>query len=776
MTDFSQAQAYVTALTGSPDTVMEWRVIDDRNKATQARNLTGTLAEQWSNLVQYNQSGWGIFCCINAMNGQGRELSNVQYIRAHVVDFDNPLTSAASYQRAIATHPQPHFAVQSSAGKFHLYWLVEPYTGNEFYTLQQRKLAQTYDGDKSIIDATRVLRVPGFLHQKAEPFLTTCWGIHNGARWTAAQIADSLAHVNLLAHISQRAPLGDPEMQAPSMEWLTFALNLLDPNELDRQEWLSISAAFKQAGWNLADEATLNNEWQKWCARYAKNDAGENAKLWNSVRDTETGWQTFLRRTVVNAYLQFGSDPVKLAQGVTRQAGGNAQASDAQSVGSTPTAPTIDRDSLPEMIDAEQCKVWFKDCYFVVRMGEIFTSNARFLDSTQFNALYGGKQFIINDGGKTTDEPWKAALRSTKWTIPKVDHVRFLPDKPTFAIVEDRMGRKGLNTYVPVKYDARQGDVSLWLQHMTHMLPDENDRNMWLAYMAHCIKFPGHKIPWAPLMQSCEGAGKGFFGHVMKHALGEMYVYQPKAPELVASGSKFNAWMRGKLCIIVDEIKIDERRELIEILKPMITDGVIEIQAKGVDQEMEDNPANWIFFSNYKDAIPIHQNGRRYAVFYSPIQTKQDMDDRGMGDDYFNRLDRWMKQEGGLQAITHWFLNHPIEKGGLPVRAPKTSSHSEALRISRSPMQIIVDESVEDGIQGFRGGYVSSIALSRRVVAAGMKPPSAQSMRAMLEGMGYHEMGRAPTVYNFEHLTDRPIIYGNSGKLTLEGYAQAQGY
>ena len=41
--------SYITALTGSPDTVMEWRVIDDRNKGTQARNVTGTLDQQCEN-------------------------------------------------------------------------------------------------------------------------------------------------------------------------------------------------------------------------------------------------------------------------------------------------------------------------------------------------------------------------------------------------------------------------------------------------------------------------------------------------------------------------------------------------------------------------------------------------------------------------------------------------------------------------------------------------------------------------------------------------------
>ena len=63
----------------------------------------------------------------------------------------------------------------------------------------------------------------------------------------------------------------------------------------------------------------------------------------------------------------------------------------------------------------------------------------------------------------------------------------------------------------------------------------------------------------------------------MTHAIGNHYTYAPNAKELGSSGSKFNGWMERKLLLIADEIKTDDRRDLIEILKPMISEETLEI-------------------------------------------------------------------------------------------------------------------------------------------------------------------------------------------------------
>lgn len=776
MTDL--ASSYVFALTGDVNTVMDWRVIHDTDKSVKGRNFRATLAEARSTLEEYNRAGWGVFVCINAMDGHGRELAHVHHIRTHVVDLDDPLTSRMNYDRAVSSYPQPHIAVQTSPDKFHVYWLVEPYTGNDFYTLHQRKFAQFYGGDKMIVDAARVLRVPGFYHMKnpTAPFMVSCWGLSALPRYTASDIESALQYVNVFDTLQTRFPLGEKEMQAPSYDWLAFALTLVDPNEMSRGEWLSFSAAIKQAGWNLTDDNTLMDLWQRWCLKYHANDVGENIKLWQSIRDTQVGWPTIMNRTSVKAYMQFGFKEAPQIGGVVQLA---EQVPQHYVAGSTPAIPTTtigQPRTFGEILSEEDCAEWFKDCYFIEREGKIFTPTGRYMNSTQFNGRYGGKFFIITSTGKTTDEAWKAALRSTCWTIPKVDHVRFMPGEAPFAIVEDEMGRKGLNSYIPAKVTHRAGDVSLWLDHVARIIPDPADRKIWFDYMAHAVKYPGYKIQFAPLLQSAEGIGKTVFAEVMQHAVGLAYCYSPKASDLISSGSKFNAWMRGKLVIVVNEIKVDERRELIEILKPMITDRRIEVQSKGVDQEMEDNTANWILFSNFKDAIPINKNGRRYAIFYSALQSEQDILNAGMDKAYFDRLFEWLRKEGGLEFITHWLKNYPIEEGEIPVRAPRTASYEEALSISRSPLEVVIQDNIEDGTCGFIGGFVSVQAVLNKARGVGVRNPTARSVQTVLEQMGYHMIGKTQYPIAQEDINNRSIIYAREAGVDVGWYNQAQGY
>lgn len=770
MNDFNAASAYVAALTGNPDTIIDWRVIHDQNKDMQGRNIRGSLRECWQQLCDYNSQGWGVFCCINEMDGQGRKSENVKHIRTHVVDLDNVFTSHASYQQALNTYPLPSFSVQTSDNKYHIYWIVEPYVGNDFYTLHQRKIAQLYSGDETIIDAARVLRVPGFYHCKNEPRMVTFSALAGlGSNITYQIIEQSLAHVNIFHANSTRYPLGDESMSAPGMDWIRFAFSKVDPNDLDRREWLKFSAAIKQAAWLYYDENTLCQEWLNWCSNYSENDDGENLKLWNSVKDTEVGWPYVAKMKEIHAYIAFGFK--EIAPPISQQE--NKQLTTQEQ-----TAPTIAEEvTIPdEILDVEQCQNWFKDCYFIERIGEIFSRSGRFMNSTKFNGRYGGKNFIITSTGKITDEAWKAALRSTLWTVPKVDHVRFLPDHKTFEIITDALGRKGLNTYIPAIVSAKQGDMTLWFEWLDKILPDRNDQKILTDYLAHAAKYPGYKIPWAPMVQSTEGIGKTIFREVMAQALGDMYVYSPKAPELVKSGSTFNGWMRGKLLIVVDEIKIDERRELIEILKPMITDSKVEIQSKGVDQEMEDNPANWLFFSNYKDAIPISQNGRRYCIFYSGLQNRNDLLNVGMDDVYFNKLWGWLRDGGGSQAVAYWLLNHPIKCGELPVRSPQTSSFDEALKISRSPMETVIADCVSDNIIGFKAGYISVLKVIEHCKLAGIRTPTTRSVMNCLENMGYSYLGKAVRPYIQEHVSNRTELYGIVEHLSIDQYGLTQGY
>ncbi|MES0091183.1 DUF5906 domain-containing protein [Mesorhizobium sp. M0030] len=772
---FEQASTFVNAITGgqAATAIIDWRAIHDANKSVAAIPFRDTLQNAWSSIVHYNNQGYGIFAVIAELDGVGRELCNVQSLRANYVDLDN-LSAQQNLTRAEQWFPAPAFAVNSSPQKFHIYWPVQPYTGNERFELIQRKLKQFFEGDPSIIDATRVMRLPGTISTKysnpqsskhthgAAPHLVTCFAMAgNGYVTTAEQLETALHDVNVIDGGGGRHQLGDPALAAPSLHWLQYALDATDPNTLSRGDWISFLAAVKQAGWTLASDQQLYDMWQQWCMRYDGNDPGENYKQWNSIRNTEVGWPAVERRI-----------PTLRAQ---RLLGGSGNAPAVQ------LSPT--QAQFGEMLTPQEQRIWFNGCVLIGPENCIIGPRGIRYGVGSFNASYGGKRFIIDSNGKTTDEAWQAATRSRVWTVPKVDGTCFRPDMETGDIIRDGLGRSYVNTYVPANIQTLAGDPAPFLRHLALVLPNADDQHMLLEFLAHNAKYPGHKIPWSPVLQSVEGVGKNVFKQVMRHVIDKQYFYQPKAKQLNESGSKFNGWMGSKLFFLVDEIRTDEKRDMVETLKPFITETELEIEGKGVDQKMGDTPSNWLFFSNYKDAIPVTANGRRFAIFYSPIQTVDDLRSRGMDDAYFNSLYNWLGDHPnggghkmGLKIVAHYLLNYPIERGAISKRAPVTSSTAEALIESRGWLEQLLAEAVEDASPGFRGGWISTAAVGKLLGQRGHKAVPAKTLATAISAVGYFRIGQSGRAYFQDDLNKRGVLWNLDANAHVENYGRAQGY
>ena len=764
MQDYNQAAAFVQVLTGSPETVIDWRAIHDRDKATAAIIRRGSLSAMFAELSQWNAAGYGIFAMINETDGNGRKLENLMKIRAQFIDLDN-LSAAQNYARAAQWNPKPAFAVQSSPNKFHIYWPVAPYLNIDAFKTLQRKLVQYFESDAKVIDAAHVMRVPGFYHCKGEPFLSQVWALDGMGLVTPQETLEHvLQGINVIdSGYGLRRPLGDAELAAPSLEWLQHGLMLTNPNSLDRAEWISITAAFKQAGWSLTEPDKLLKIWLDWCVQYTGNDQGENIKQWNDLTETQLGWKSLVNKTpALKAYLHLGGKNVP-APKVT----------DAPAPGPMPQTPTARDGVTDEILTPDQQAQYFEGCYSIITTGEILTPKKLLLKSGAFNAEFGGKIFIISSTGKTTDEPYKAATRGTVFRIPRVDKLRFLPHMKPNTVVVDELGRSGINTYLPAKIERRSGDVSPFLRHLELILPDANDRHILLQFMASNAQFPGRKIPWSILIQSTEGAGKGVFKEILSYIVGRPYFYSPKAKDLAESGAKFNEWMADKLMIVVDEIRVDEKRELVEVLKEFISETEVELQGKGTNQKLGDNYANWLFFSNWKDAIPINKNSRRYAIMYSAIQSLADLVARGMDDNYFTWLRDW-QAAGGNAIIYDYLMNFPI--GKLPSRAPVTSSTADAVHHSFSSLERLILDAVADGVQGFRNGWVSTAALTVRMRALGSRQVQPVTLEKVLEGLGYRSAGRAQRSYLGEDANLRGVLYHISPGQNVADYARAQGY
>ena len=118
------------------------------------------------NLEELNQKGAGIFVMVNAGDLKGRKKTNVQRVRAVFVDLDG-----APLEPVLESPLSPHITVESSPGRYHAYWRIDDLPLNEFRAAQEM-LALRFNSDPSVKDLPRVMRLPGFIHQKHDPHLT----------------------------------------------------------------------------------------------------------------------------------------------------------------------------------------------------------------------------------------------------------------------------------------------------------------------------------------------------------------------------------------------------------------------------------------------------------------------------------------------------------------------------------------------------------------------------------------------------------------------------
>lgn len=126
-------------------------------------------------LKDRNQRGHGIFFAINRTDGSGvRNKSTITEAMALFLDLDG-----SPVEPVFQCEIEPSLVVETSPGKFHCYWCLRNFPLAD-YESYQSYLADRFGGDRSVKDVCRLARLPGFYHQKDQPFMTRVVG---GALW-----------------------------------------------------------------------------------------------------------------------------------------------------------------------------------------------------------------------------------------------------------------------------------------------------------------------------------------------------------------------------------------------------------------------------------------------------------------------------------------------------------------------------------------------------------------------------------------------------------------
>lgn len=209
-------------------------------------------------------------------------------------------------------------------------------------------------------------------------------------------------------------------------------------------------------------------------------------------------------------------------------------------------------------------------------------------------------------------------------------------------------------------------------EHINFVCNGKDYGKVLTEWLAHNIQFPGRKILWTPIIQSIEGIGKSFFGYLLRYCLGYENIGVVSPSEV---SSPFNSWASGVCVNVLEELKLQghNRYDVVNSLKPLITDEMIMINEKGVKQYSTFNTCNYICFTNHKDCLPLNDNDRRWWVIFNDLENLNQLFlyTGESAEIYFPKLFDMLSKARG--DILKWLLDYPISKEFLNYKqAPST--------------------------------------------------------------------------------------------------------
>jgi hypothetical protein len=230
---------------------------EEAKRSVKASNHVGGIAKLRPVLAQKNSQSCGVFVTINE---GGQRADEITRVRAVFADTDGaPL-------EPIKATLQPHIIVETSPSRWHVYWLVADGFPLDQFSIVQTAIAKKFGTDLSVKDLPRIMRVPGFYHNKQEPYLCRLVELSRRLqRYSLEELVNGLGlNLNATARSETASRLIAEQGPQASFAEVKRALSYLNPF-VPRDEWVrhiwALAHEFGEAGRELAHQWSRGDLW-----------------------------------------------------------------------------------------------------------------------------------------------------------------------------------------------------------------------------------------------------------------------------------------------------------------------------------------------------------------------------------------------------------------------------------------------------------------------------------------------------------------------------------
>jgi hypothetical protein len=231
------------------------------------------------------------------------------------------------------------------------------------------------------------------------------------------------------------------------------------------------------------------------------------------------------------------------------------------------------------------------------------------------------------------------------------------------------------------------GSCELFIKHLRDNIAQGNDVyfNYLVKWMARSVQRPDSPGYSAIVFRGGQGTGKSFVAKTLGSLFGRHFMQVTDPKHLVGS---FNSHLRDCVLLFGDEAFYAGDKKHESVLKMLITEEMITIEAKGVDAEVSGNCIHLMMASNESWVVPAGMDDRRFFV----LDIGDGAKNRG---EYFQAIQDQLNA-GGREALLHHLLT--LDLNGFNVRdVPKTLALQQQKLFSMSPQDTWWYEKLRDG-------------------------------------------------------------------------------
>lgn len=396
------------------------------------------------------------------------------------------------------------------------------------------------------------------------------------------------------------------------------------------------------------------------------------------------------------------------------------------------------------------------------------TSDDRFYDTKRnisttkqgFDAMFDRYALTKKDivEGKTTPSSSASALALNVYKIQIVNGRRYEPGAdPVFYRADGVFA----NTYpeheipeLPESLLPRdKASIRRVKDHIRHLLVKPEERRILLDWLSWIVQNPGRHVNWSILLQGVEGDGKSFFAFLMRSVMGVSNVQMLNAHILE---SNFTDWVVGQCLTCIEEVRLvnaHNKYELINKVKTYITNNIIEVHPKGKTPFNAVNTTSYLLFSNFRDALPLDDDGRRYCVLFSQWQRKDKLDAfKAENPDYYEDL--YETIAGSAPALRKWLLEWEQSDSFKPFGdAPDTDSKRYMVRQAQPEFIQNLHDLMAEGVDPLisaellDGVRLSEVLMDRSLDVPGNKAFGSMLSRHRFECIGKIRVGTDVRTY-----------------------------